>query len=289
MAYFACVGRMISPRTLLATSQLALLGLAAFLSASTVNAWIAGRFRSRPTLTATQPPPEAAPAKRLLAYYAPITAKDIFNPPRAAEPDAQAQTLPLNAKLLGTAPGAGIDSFAIIQDEANKTQQLYRVGDKLQNRTLIGVEWDRVVLKSGQGEEILKIVEPSGKPSSVAPEPIATGSDSIHERSENDFVIDRGEVDKAMENMNQLFTQIRAVPHFQDGKASGFRLFAIKQDSVFEKIGLKNGDIITRINGNDLTDPARAMTLIQDLRNEGRVTVDVNRNRQSKTLNYEIR
>ena len=92
-----------------------------------------------------------------------------------------------------------------------------------------------------------------------------------------------------MENMNQLFTQIRAVPHFQDGKASGFRLFAIKQDSVFEKIGLKNGDIVTRINGNELTDPARAMSLLQDLRNEGRITVDVNRNRQLTTLNYEIR
>jgi general secretion pathway protein C len=280
---------MISPRTLLTTGQLALLGLAAFLSASTVNAWIAGRFRSRPMLTASGPPAEAAPAsKRLLAYYAPITAKDVFNPPRATEPDAQSQSAPLNAKLLGTAPGAGIDSFAIIEDGGNKIQELYRVGDKLQSRTLIGVEWDRVVLKSGQGEEILKIVEPTGRASAPSVAPVA-GTSSVQQRSDTDFVIDRAEVDRAMENMNQLFTQIRAVPHFQDGKAAGFRLFAIKQDSVFEKIGLKNGDIISRINGNDLSDPARAMALIQDLRNEGRVTVDVNRNRQSTTLNYEIR
>jgi general secretion pathway protein C len=280
---------MISPRTLLTTGQLALLGLAAFLSATTINAWIAGRFRSHPTLTATEPPAEVPASKRLLAYYAPITAKDVFNPPRATEAAVQAQAVPLNAKLLGTAPGAGMDSFAIIQDEGTKTQQLYRVGDKLQNRTLAGVEWDQVVLKSGQGEEILKIVEPTGKPSAAPAAAPAPGSDSVQQRGENDFVIDRAEVDRAMENMNQLFTQIRAVPHFQDGKAAGFRLFAIKQDSVFEKIGLKNGDIITRINGNELTDPARAMTLLQDLRSEGRVTVDVNRNRQSTTLNYEIR
>jgi general secretion pathway protein C len=279
---------MISPRTLLTTGQLALLGLAALFSASTVNAWIAGRFRSRPALSASQPA-EAAPAtKHPLAYYAPITTKDVFNPPRAAGPEQQVQTVPLNAKLLGTAPGVGIDSFAIIHDEANKTEQLYRVGDKLQNRTLIGVEWGRVVLEGSQGEEILKIVEPGGK-AGTAPAAPAAGSGSVQQRGDSDFVIDRAEVDRAMENMNQLFTQIRAVPHFQDGKAAGFRLFAIKQDSVFEKIGLKNGDIITRINGNELTDPARAMALIQELRNEGRVTVDVNRNRQPATLNYEIR
>lgn len=280
---------MISPRTLLTTGQLALLGLAALFSASIVNAWIAARFRSHPALSPNQPAAGAPPAsKHPLTYYAPITAKDVFNPPRPAEPGGEPPVAPISAKLLGTAPGAGIDSFAVIEDGGNKTQQLYRIGDKLQNRTLSGVEWDRVVLKSGRGEEILQIIEPNSKPGPPPAAP-AEGTSSVQQRSENEFVIDRAEVDKAMENMNQLFTQIRAVPHFQDGKAAGFRLFAIKQDSVFEKIGLKNGDIITRINGNELTDPARAMGLIQELRNQGRITVDVNRNRQLSTLNYEIR
>jgi len=280
---------MISPRTLLTTGQLALLAIAALLTANTVNAWIAGRYSTHPTRV-SQPAAEVAPAeKHPIAYYAPITAKDVFNPPRAAEPEPEAQAAPLNAKLLGTAPGAGIDSFAIIEDGNNKTQQLYRIGDKLQNRTLARVEWDRVVLKSGQAEEILKIVEPSGKPGSTAPATVASAGGGIQQRSDSEFVIDRAEVDKAMENLNQLFTQIRAVPHFQDGKAAGFRLFAIKQDSVFEKLGLKNGDIITRINGNELSDPARAMALIQELKGEGHITVDVNRNRQPSTINYEIR
>jgi len=280
---------MISPRTLLTTGQLVLLGVAAFLSASTVNALVAGRFRSHPTVSVNTPAAQAAPTtKHPLAYYQPITTKDVFNPPRA-EPEPQAQVSQLQAKLLGTAPGAGMDSFAIIEDDATKTQELYRIGDKLQNRTLARVEWDRVMLKSGQGEEILEIVKPSGKAGAPAPAAASSGAGGIEKRSDTEFSIDRAEVDKSMENMNQLFTQVRAVPHFQDGKAAGFRLFAIKQDSVFEKIGLKNGDIITRINGNELTDPARAMSLIQELRNEGRITVDVNRNRQPTTLSYEIR
>lgn len=279
---------MISPRTLLASGQLLLLTVAAFLSASTVNAWIAGRFRGVPRLETGAAPAENAPAaKRSISFYAPVTARDIFNPPRSTELEAQAQPSELKAKLLGTAPLAGMDSYAIIEDDANKTQQLYRVGDTLQSRTLSRVEWDHVVFKGPQGEQVLKIVEPAGKPG-AAPPP-ATGPGGIQARSDTDFVIDRTEVDQAMENLNQLFTQIRAVPHFQDGKAAGFRLFAIRQDSVFEKIGLKNGDVVARINGNDLTDPARAMSLIQELRAEGRISVDVMRNRQPTTLSYEIR
>ena len=61
---------MISLRTLLTTSQLGLLAVAALLSASTVNAWVAGRFRDPPQLRISAPPPDVAPtARRPLAYY----------------------------------------------------------------------------------------------------------------------------------------------------------------------------------------------------------------------------
>jgi general secretion pathway protein C len=279
---------MLSTRTLLASGQLVLLAIAAFLSANVVNTLVAGRYRSRPAIVADTQPVETAPAaKRALAYYSVITDRDIFNPPRANEPTATAPVSELKAKLLGTAPGAGIDSYAIIEDDAQKSQQLYRIGDTLQERTLIKVDWDHVTFKGPRGEEVLQLVEATNKTPPAAAAAPATGG--IQQRSDTDYVIDRAEVDRQMENMNQLFTQVRAVPHFQDGKAAGFRLFAIRQDSVFEKIGLKNGDVVTRVNGNDLTDPARAMSLIQELRNEGRITVDVVRNRQPTTLSYEIR
>jgi general secretion pathway protein C len=280
---------MIAPRTLLTVGQLVLLALAALFSATTVNGFVAAALRPRPTLDlAGSNEAEPHPAKKPLIAYAAITERDIFNPPKPVEPEAAPQASPLNARLLGTAPGNGIDSFAILEDGGNKVQQLYRVGDKFQNRTLASVEWDRVILKNGSRDEVLKIVEPTGKVSpvsAVAP----TGGSGIQARGDNEYLIDRSEVDKAMENLNQLFTQVRAVPHFQDGKAAGFRLFAIRQDSIFEKIGLKNGDVVSKINGNELTDPARAMGLIQELRNEGRVSVELMRNRQPTTISYEIR
>ena len=79
------------------------------------------------------------------------------------------------------------------------------------------------------------------------------------------------------------------MPHFDGGKSIGFRLFAIRQSSIFDQIGLKNGDIIQSINGTEISDPARALQLFQDLRNERELSVEVQRNRQPVTLKLSIR
>jgi general secretion pathway protein C len=285
---------MVPQRLLLVGGQLSLLAMGAFFAASAVSSVIS--MRLLPPLDVKLGPSPASehdtgvPA---ISHYAPITERDVFNPPRAVEASAASSPTisPLNARLLGTAPGHGIDSYAIIEDGASRKQELYRIGDRLQDRQVARIEWDHIVLKVEEREEIVKLAEPAtGQP--AAPTNVATTGDlgsGVRAISETSYQIDRAEVDKAMENLNQLFTQIRAVPHFQDGKAAGFRLFAIRRDSIFEKLGLKNGDIISRINGNELTDPARAMSLMQELRGEGSVSVEVNRNRSPVALSYEIR
>jgi general secretion pathway protein C len=277
---------MIAPRTLSTGGQLALLGLAALFAATTVNGFLAMALRPRPVVDLSPPePPAEAPRKRSRADYAPITQRDVFNPPKP-EIAAPAPVSDLKAKLLGTAPGHGIESFAILEDQITKKQDLYRIGDAIQGRTVERIEWDRVILKNGEREETLQIVETPGLGGAASVAPAAGGIQAV---SETEYQIDRSEVEQAMQNLNQLFTQMRAVPHFEEGRANGFRLFAIRRDSVFERIGLKNGDIVTAINGTPLTDPAKAMELIQQLKDERRIAVEVVRNRQPTTLTYEIR
>ena len=88
--------------------------------------------------------------------------------------------------------------------------------------------------------------------------------------------------------MNQLFTQIRAVPHFDGGQSTGFRLFAIRQNSIFDQIGLRNGDIIQSINGTDINDPAKALALFGQLRNQQQISVGFQRNKDPMTVTYNI-
>jgi len=46
---------------------------------------------------------------------------------------------------------------------------------------------------------------------------------------------------------------------------------------------------VQRINGVELNDPAKAMTLFQDLQGQTRLSVDVLRGSETRTLSYEIR
>ncbi len=199
---------------------------------------------------------------------------------------------PLNARLIGTVL-ADSGGFAIIEDGQTRRQDLYRLNEVvLRDAKLVGIERNRVRLERGGKTEVLELAfvdraaGPILPPVAAPANPTAPG---VTERGENTFVVDQGELNNAFENMNQLLTQARMVPYFSAGKADGFRIFAIRPNSLFEKIGLRDGDVLQRINGNELADPARAFELFDRLRSEKQISVDLVRNGAKQTLSYEIR
>ena len=66
------------------------------------------------------------------------------------------------------------------------------------------------------------------------------------------------------------------------------RLFAIRKDSLYEKLGLKNGDIITSVNDSSLSNPAEALKLFEKLKSEREISVKLERNGEKKSLEYSI-
>ena len=211
-------------------------------------------------------------------------------------------TLPL--KLLGTVvQSSGKRSFAIIQDTGTREQQIHFVGEEIREGTTItSVARNKVVLLRNGLEEILEKDEDASTSSSparsrVRPSSTArarnTGKESeavtVRKVGDNNFVMDRREVEGVLQDFNKLLTQIRVVPHFADGKPDGFKVFNIRPGSLFASLGMVNGDIIKRVNGLDITGPEQALQMFQQLRDESQVTVDLERFRKNLTLQYEIR
>lgn len=213
----------------------------------------------------------------------------------------------LNLILRGTAVSSDPAlSFAIIENpraSASNKQGLYRMRypiDDLDDVIVVKVEKFRVVLDNKGEREELNLNEKDEKVAAVGRgggqgrlaaflPPSSGGGEGVRQTGERSYDIEEGEIDKALSNMSSLLTQARVVPNFENGQTNGFKIFAIRPDSIFEKLGIKNGDVIQSINNMDINSPDKAFMLLTQLRNERQITMDVRRGTGVETYTYDIR
>jgi general secretion pathway protein C len=248
-----------------------------------------------------------AQGKKSLRLYGPISKRNVFNSAHTEDPgggkanEAIKSTAPLkktdlSVELIGTVVGGPEQSFAIIEDRQSRTQELYQIDDMVQDQArVMSIDRCKVVVLRGESQEIIECPQPDDKSQKRAAPVLYTGSTereggfAVKQTSDTEYVVDESEVQNALANINQLLTQIRVVPNFQDGRPDGFKVFAIKPESIFAKVGLQNGDVIRKVNNNDITSPEKAFQLFQELRNEKDFTVEISRRGQTQSLSYEIR
>ncbi|MEN9785204.1 MAG: hypothetical protein RLZZ299_468 [Pseudomonadota bacterium] len=113
---------------------------------------------------------------------------------------------------------------------------------------------------------------------------------TVEKIGENKYQVDRSLLDSALGNLESFAGQLRAVPHKDgSGNVDGFRLSAIRKGSLFDKLGIKNGDVVHAINGQAMTSTEGALALYQSLRNEKAFNFEISRRNQRQTLDYEVR
>jgi len=273
-----------------------LLTLVAYLGALGVSTAVRGAFESAPPDT---PDPStsadaASPALAPLAAYAVIAERDLFNPPHGTAAPRGRGATSSRLRLWGVGFRGG-EARAVIEDTASHHQDLYRVGDSVGGARLATIDWDHVTLAHPQGEETLELAtaEPEASPPAdarPADAPQAARADAhIRRTAENAFVVDRREITGAADNMSGLLTQLRAVAEVTEGRPAGFRLFEIAAGSLFSRLGLQDGDVVQRVNGTAIGDPAALLGFLQRLRTEPRVALDIVRGGVPRTLVYDLR
>ncbi|MGK5085133.1 type II secretion system protein GspC [Bdellovibrionota bacterium FG-1] len=112
---------------------------------------------------------------------------------------------------------------------------------------------------------------------------------TIEKVSPTQYSVSRSEVDKALADFNTVLTQARAVPNTENGIANGYKLFQIVPGSIYDKLGLQNGDVITGIGGSPINDPAKAFEMLNELKN-GMSHLELQIKKDGRTVNnvYDI-
>jgi len=112
-------------------------------------------------------------------------------------------------------------------------------------------------------------------------------SPSIPVKGENTYHFQRVWVDEQLENFGQLLNDARIVPTMKDEKPY-FMFQFIKEQSIYEKLGLKPNDIILKINGFLVDSVAKALRLMEVLQSEREITLKVEREGKPVQFHYYI-
>lgn len=265
-------------------AELGLLGLATSLLV------LGARFAVQTAAVAVPPPsddaPEPAAAVQPLETYAIIANRNIF----AHEPGS-APTAVVALRGVGLGPGA---PRAVVEDLATHEQRLVGLGETLADGTITAIEWNRITIRRPGGDLVLEVAPPTDAPPAPArtEPPDATPaavSPGVRRTGANAFIVDRRALAGALDGMSGLVSQLRAVAEVQDGRPAGFRLFQMAEQSLFTQLGLQNGDVVQRVNGKGVSDPAALLGFLKQLHSEPRVALDIVRDGTARTLVYDLR
>ncbi|EPX63697.1 general secretion pathway protein C [Cystobacter fuscus DSM 2262] len=191
-------------------------------------------------------------------------------------------------RLLGTMRGASsLHTFAsVLETPTQRTRSLW-LGGEWQGARVIAIDRTRVLLSRDGRFEAIESRSAIALDAPAAPAPLAPSS-SIRQVSPGNYKISRQEVADTLANLNQVAMQARVVPAFQDGVAKGFKLFSIRPDSLYTRLGLRNGDVLRRINGLSLTSMEHALEAFTRLRDAPRIELEVERDGQVQHQTYTV-
>ena len=273
-------------RRSLGAVHLGLVTAAVLLAASTVSllaeSAIASVMRPKECARSGQGTPGPAAPVLEVAQLSRVTGTPLApgaDPTLGNVPGLRSVRTALRVRLLGTLLSSRTAwSIATVLDLTRLRTSTLMVGDRVQDARVLEILRDRVVIDRRGHREFIGVESGDG-----------VQTLTVRSLDEDHYEMARSEVERVLGDLGELWTQVRVVPTFKDGQPQGFRLFAVRPDSLFSKLGLLSGDVIKRINGFEMNSAANALEVYARLRDANRIDVELERESSSIHKTYSVR
>ena len=228
-------------------------------------------------------------AVKRLNLFGDLTAKPVVEKAVTDAPETK-----LNLTLTGVvASNLQENGAAIIENRGQ--QQTYGVGEKIEgtNASLREVHADRVIIKNGIRNETLMLdgIDYS-KAGNNASRPInqpASPSSANSREQRRTLSPEAIAASKQLQSQPANFTDFIAIsPHRPNGDLVGYRVRPGKKPSLFNAAGLKAGDVITEINGLDLTNVQQSIEAMNMLKQLQSLQMTVMRKQELITIYLDL-
>lgn len=262
---------------------------AAYVLAGAVEHQVAPESELSPQAdTASLAPDEDEPAWEALIMEKNIMDLEIPSQEPVAERDPEPGASPTDWKLLGTYTGG--QEFALVEIQ-DRTRLLDR-GEKEQGWKLSQIEPRSTLWKSGSRTETLVMwadenERGEGQDNGERTRARGPAQDSGQQDSRK-VTLSREEARHFLEDPNQLLQTALFEPYTQEGEMLGFRIDNISDGTILQELGLQDGDILTRIDGQSISGPQEFMQAYSSLGQSSLVSMDVKREGENVNFLLEI-
>ncbi|MEE2828983.1 MAG: type II secretion system protein GspC [Myxococcota bacterium] len=264
---------------------------------------------------------KAGRTRRLNWFLDPIVRRNLFDSSNAlagkpastggTPSDDEARKSDLDVVLIATSSASDAVWSTALMAVAGATPELYRIGDGVLDAELVAIEdpWldsdglhhpGRVIVVRDAEREYIEVGgkpkagarRKGGKSGTASKKPKKRSGrhkwDGITDLGGGKYQVDQSEIDYALANLDKLSREARIVPNFQDGAPNGFKVFSIRRTSALRKMGLKNNDVLTSVNGFDLSNTEKALEIYSKLQSDKNFSLEVLRNGEPQTLEYTV-
>jgi general secretion pathway protein C len=200
-------------------------------------------------------------------------------------------------ELIGTIAGSSELARAIIMDTTTKSTELYKTGDSIAGAKIASIERNAVILVRNGEKSVLKLNVNRPTPEAAQPSPPAVANKSesgqnntIRESNEPVRARAAAEAPSSSEGvLDQIVRNATIEPYVVNGQTEGLRITGLENLKMAQFIGLKDGDVIRKVNGQVLTSKQKAFQVFRKTRTQTGVEMELLRGNQEKNLSFVLR
>jgi general secretion pathway protein C len=185
----------------------------------------------------------------------------------------------MDIDLKGTVACNSSFGYIFIEERGSHKQKLYRIGDNIGSAKLIKITRNTATLRS-EGREITLKVK-STIEGSLLP-------DSPNSGIPRSMTLSKKAVNENLNDLKSIMNQAVVRPFFNEGVQDGYIVSNIAPNSLYEKMGLQNGDVIININNKPIQSAADLLQMVNLMQSGSRTALNVRRNGRIEAINYSI-
>lgn len=235
------------------------------------------------------------------SHYQLILTRNLFNLKDSKDAGKEESETDVNALdqtslslvLWGTVSGFDEEAYAVIEDTSTREQKLYHKGDQVQSATIKKILREKVILSVRGKDEVLEMQKEEEPGMMGGSSPYSRASASMGGSSgmmpSQQISLQRSMIQESIQDINKLMTQVKIMPNLENGEPNGLSVSNIQPNSIFRRMGLRNGDIIMGVDGQQIQSVDDALKLYQNLVNADGVKLQLKRRGRERSIDYSIR